>query len=54
MKESIYIKVGKFLMKHGNLRICIVDDQKTYFSENIIQVANSAGFKNIERIFNSR
>jgi chemotaxis response regulator CheB len=51
MKDSIYIKVGKFLMKHGNLKICIVDDQKTYFSDNMIQVANSAGFKSIERYF---
>jgi two-component SAPR family response regulator len=51
MRDNVYTKVGKFLMEHGNLRICIVDDQKTYFSDNMIQVANSAGFQNIERYF---
>lgn len=49
MKHRIVNKFGKFLMSIGNFRICIIDDEEAYFSENMLQFARNAGFKNIER-----
>lgn len=51
MRNNLLVRIGKFLMKHGNLKICIIDDQKTYFSGNMLQIAKSAGFYNIERFY---
>jgi len=51
MKNQLVVQIGKFLMKYGNLRICIIDDQKTYFSENMLRIAKAAGFSNIKRYF---
>jgi hypothetical protein len=49
MKESLLVKCGKFLMKKGKLRVCIIDDQETYFSENMLKLVRAAGFTHIER-----
>ena len=36
-------------MESDNLRICIVDDERAYFTPEMIAIAEKAGFSNIER-----
>ncbi|HVK54025.1 MAG TPA: hypothetical protein VM532_03255 [Burkholderiales bacterium] len=51
MKPSqTLIKLGKWLMQHGRLRIVIADDEAAYFNENMLKAAKSAGYHGIERI----
>ena len=38
-------------MRIGKLRICIVDDEKAYFTPQMLRLAANAGLSNIERHF---
>lgn len=49
-KPGFLVKLGKYLMKTGSLRIVIADDEDAYFHKKMIDSAKSAGFSNIERI----
>lgn len=49
MKEKILFKIGKKFMKWGKLKICIIDDEKTYFNPQMLEMAAVAGFPKIER-----
>jgi hypothetical protein len=51
MKDKMLLRLGRKLMRAGNLRICVVDDQQTYFNENMLAVARAAGFSHIERYY---
>jgi len=43
------VRLAKKLMAAYPLKICIIDDKQTYFSEAMLRVAASAGFPGIER-----
>lgn len=49
MKDGLLVRTGKRLMRLGKLRICIVDDQPTYFNDQMVRIARASGFVNIER-----
>jgi hypothetical protein len=51
MKDKLLVKLGKRIMRAGRLRICVVDDQKTYFHENMLAAAKAAGFSHIIRYY---
>ena len=51
MRDKLLLRLGRKLMSAGNLRICVVDDQGTYFNENMLAVARAAGFSHIERYY---
>jgi hypothetical protein len=56
MKHKPLSKIGKLLMKFDGYRICIVDDEESYFNSKMLTAAKKAGFENIDRytIVNSR
>jgi len=49
MKIKIKNTLGRLLMKFGGLKICIIDDEKIYFNDNLLSMAKENGFNNIER-----
>lgn len=50
MKPSPHlVKIGKWLMRRGRLRIVIADDEEVYFNERMLRVAGNAGYHGIER-----
>lgn len=49
MRESNLVRIGKWLMKHNRLSICIVDDEGIYFNSEMLKIAAAAGFGGIER-----
>lgn len=49
MKDSLVVGLGKYLMRKGVLKVCILDDQETYFSDTMLKLAKAAGFAHIER-----
>lgn len=49
MKHKIVSKLGKILMSINYIKICIIDDEEAYFNEDMISIANNAGFNCIER-----
>jgi hypothetical protein len=51
MKNGFFYKTGLILMKLAPLNICIIDDVRTYFNEQILSVASSKGNINFERYF---
>jgi hypothetical protein len=51
MKDKLLVKLGKRIMRAGRLRICVVDDKRTYFHENMLATAKAAGFSHITRYY---
>jgi two-component SAPR family response regulator len=51
MKDKLLLGIGRKLMKLGRLRICIIDDKKTYFNPQMLEMAAAAGFPDIERYY---
>lgn len=51
MKEKFLFKIGKKFMKWGKLEIVIIDDEKTYFNPQMLEMAAAAGFPYIERYY---
>jgi hypothetical protein len=51
MRDRLLIRLARKLMRVGRLKICIVDDQRTYFNENMIAIARAAGFSHIQRCY---
>lgn len=51
MKIKLKSVLGRFLMGLSAIKICIVDDEKAYFNENLLKLAHENGFTNIERYF---
>ncbi len=49
MKHKPLSKIGKLLMKFNAYKICIVDDEETYFNTKMLTAAKKAGFENIDR-----
>ncbi|MCD6175255.1 MAG: hypothetical protein J7K65_05740 [Planctomycetes bacterium] len=50
MKEPLQQKLGRFLIRRSRLRICIVDDEEACFPPLMLEVAESAGYTDIERL----
>ncbi len=51
MKQGVAVKFGKLLMRLGGFRICIVDDEESYFNTRMLDAAEAVGFTGIERHF---
>mgnify|MGYP002784930931 CR=1 FL=1 len=51
MKNNIFYKTGILLMKLSPINICIIDDVKAYFNEQMLTVAASKGNINFERYY---
>jgi hypothetical protein len=49
MKQRLLFRIGQQLTRISPLRICIIDDEETYFNEMMLKAAAAAGFPNIER-----
>lgn len=49
MKDKFLARLAKLLMKSGSMKVCIIDDESSYFNAEMINAAESAGFANIER-----
>lgn len=49
MRDRFVVSLGKKLMGAGRLRICIIDDQPTYFNDQMLAIARAAGFSHIVR-----
>lgn len=51
MKSKLILNTGKLLMRMGKLRICIFDDEASYFTPQMLRLAEHAGFMGIERYY---
>jgi len=51
LKNKIVVALGKKLMSLGKYKICIVDDEKAYFTKPMVQAAKKAGFSVIDRYY---
>ncbi len=49
MKHKPIVYISKQLMKWGDYKICIIDDEDIYFNKTMIRMAKEAGFVNIDR-----
>jgi hypothetical protein len=51
MKNGFFYNTGLVLMKISPLKICIIDDVKTYFNEQMLNVAAAKGNISFERYY---
>lgn len=51
MNKKPLIPLAKFLMRMTPLDICIVDDIPSYFNEDMLKIANAAGYAKFQRLF---
>ncbi|MCW7494715.1 hypothetical protein ND861_18805 [Leptospira sp. 2 VSF19] len=51
MKETLLANLGKFLMKIKPLEIVIIDDEKSYFTPQMIKLAKESGHRIIDRYY---
>lgn len=49
MKKDFFYSTGVLLMKIKPIKVCIIDDVKTYFNEQMLSVASSKGNMTFER-----
>ena len=50
MKIQFLLRLGRRLMRLGSIHIVIVDDEDSYFTPQMISLANAAGYKKIKRL----
>jgi hypothetical protein len=51
MKIKFVTRIGKLMMRLGSIRIIIIDDKKTYFNKQMLDLARASGFYGIKRLY---
>lgn len=51
MKSRRISRLGRFLKSLSSLRIVIIDDEKAYFNDQMLSLARSIGYRQIDRYY---